>query len=179
MDVPANTMKNRENMILGMIRKFNAAILNYIFTTRLRTIGAVILGSLAGLSLVSNIMPTALEYGGVMDSFSARWEIGAFASYSMIVWGIGARSAQRIGSKLAGAIILGVVGCASAMVISAVAFTAAAQTLLIAGGAGLGYGAFAGLLIADAFRSPYVDPDDPDAPRGTIGEMGIFRNLKK
>lgn len=179
MNLPANTMENKDNMILGMIRKINAAVLNYILTTRLRTIGAVILGALGGLSLVSNIIPSALEYSGVMDSFSARWEMGGFASYAMIVWAIGARSAQRIGSKLAGATILGVVGCASALVISVVAFSAGLATLLPAGAAGLGYGAFAGLLIADAFRSPYIDPNDPDAPRGTIGEMGIFRNLPK
>lgn len=179
MRVTASTMENRENMILAMIRRFNAAVLKYILTTKLRTIGATILGSLAGLSLVSNIIPSAMEYTGAMDSFSARWELGGFAVYSMIIWGLGARSAQKFGDKKLGAIIMGSVGCASALIFTAVGITTEITTLMTAGGVALLYGAFGGLLIADAFRSPPVDENDPDAPTGCIGDMGIFRNFKK
>jgi hypothetical protein len=48
-------------MILSMIRRFNTAILKFIMTARLRTIGASLLGALAGLSLTSNIIPSAME----------------------------------------------------------------------------------------------------------------------
>ncbi len=130
----ASTTENRENMILALIRRFNAAVLNYIMTTKLRTIGAVILGSLAGLSLVSNIIPSAMEYTGVMDSFSARWELGGFAVYSMIIWGVAARSVQKIGSKIYGAVILGIVGCASALIFTGVGINTEIHALMTAGG---------------------------------------------
>jgi hypothetical protein len=51
--------------------------------------------------------------------------------------------------------------------------------LMAGGGAGLLYGAVGGLILADAMSSPYVDPNDPDAARGTIGEMAIFRYFNK
>ncbi|HIJ94330.1 MAG TPA: hypothetical protein HPP94_01030 [Desulfuromonadales bacterium] len=179
MRTQASTMENKENMIFALIRRFNAAVLKYILTAKLRTIGATILGALGGLSLVSNIIPSAMEYSGIIDSFSARWELGGFAVYTMIIWGFGARSTQKIGSKIHGAIILGAVGCASALIVAGVGINTELYTLMTAGGVALFYGAFGGLLIADAFRSPPVDENDSDAPTGCIGDLGIFRNLKK
>ncbi|MFA7404679.1 MAG: hypothetical protein WC007_11820 [Pelobacteraceae bacterium] len=179
MRISADTLENKENMILALIRRVNAAVLKYILTTKLRTIGATILGALGGLSLVANIIPTAMEYTGTMDSFQARWELGGFAVYTMIIWGLGARSIQKIGDKKVGAIILGLVGCASALIVTGVGINTEINTLITAGGAALLYGAFAGLLIADAFRSPPVDENDPDAPTGCIGDLGIFKKLQK
>jgi len=179
MHASAKAMENRENMILALIRRFNAAILKYIMTTKLRTIGATLLGALAGLSLTANIIPTAMEYTGTMESFSARWALGGFAVYTMIIWGLGARSAQKIGSKMSGAIILGSVGCASGLIITGVGIGTDLNTLMTGGGVALLYGAVGGMIIGDAFRSPTVDENDPDAPTGCIGDMGIFRNIKK
>lgn len=179
MTVPAATMETRENMILALIRRFNAAILNFIMTARLRTIGATLLGALAGLSLTSNIIPQALEFAGVMDSFSARWDLGGFAVYAMIIWGLAGRSAQKSGDKKIGAIILGSVGLASGLIFTAVGIGMQPNLLLTGGGAALIYGAVGGLIIGDALRSPPVDETDPDAPRGTVGEMGMFKFFKK
>lgn len=179
MSAPAGTMENKENMILAFIGRFNAAILKYIMTTKLRTVGATILGALGGLSLTVNIIPTAMEYSGIMESFSARWAIGGFAVYSMIIWGIGARSAQKIGSKKFGAIILGSVGFASGMIITGVGIGTDPITMLTGGGVALLYGAVGGMIIGDAFRSLPVDESDPDAPTGCIGDLGIFKKLQK
>jgi len=179
MRAQASTMENRENMILAFINRLNAAILKYIMTTKLRTVGAVILGALGGLSLTVNIIPTAMEYTGIMESFSARWAIGGFAAYSMIIWGIGARSVQKIGSKKFGAIILGSVGCASGLIITGVGIGMEMNALLTGGGVALLYGAVGGMIIGDAFRSLPVDENDPDAPTGCIGDMGIFKKLQK
>lgn len=178
MRTEVSTMENRENMILALIRRFNAAVLKFIMTARLRTIGASMLGALAGLSLVANIIPTAMEYNGIMESFSARWALGGFAVYTMIIWGIGARSAQKIGSKLYGAVILGSVGCASGLIVSGVAINTELTTLLTGGGVALLYGAVGGMIIGDAFRSAPVDENDPDALTGCIGEMAIFKYFK-
>jgi len=179
MRVPVGTMENKENMILSFINRFNAAILKYIMTTKLRTVGATILGGLGGLSLTVNIIPTAMEYSGIMESFSARWAIGGFAVYSMIIWGLGARSAQKIGSKKFGAIILGSVGCASGLIITGVGISTDLTTLLTGGGVALLYGAVGGMIIGDAFRNLPVDESDPDASTGCIGDMRIFHYFKK
>ena len=86
MNAAANTMESRENMILKMFRKFNAAIVRFIMGIRFRAIGATLLASFAGLSLTTNIIPSAMEFTGIMDSFSARWDLGGFAVYSMMAW---------------------------------------------------------------------------------------------
>ena len=179
MNVPAETMENRENMILAMIRRFNAAILKFIMKTRLRTIGATLLGSLAGLSLTSNIIPSAMEFSGIMDSFSARWELGGFAVYSMIIWGLAGRSVQKVGDKKFGAIILGSVGLASGLIFTGVGIGTDSTALLTGGAAALLYGAIGGMIIGDALRSPPVDENDPEASTGCIGDMAIFRYFKK
>lgn len=179
MSTSADTLENKENMLLALIRRFNAAVLNYIMTTKLRTVGAVILGALAGLSLTANVIPSAMEYNGIMESFSARWALGGFAAYVMIIWGIGARSVQKIGSKKFGAIILGSVGCASGLIITGVGIGTDLNTLLTGGGAALLYGAAGGMIIGDAFRSLPVDENDPNASTGCIGDMGIFKKLQK
>lgn len=177
MQVPATTMESRENMILKMIRSFNAGILKFIMSARLRTIGATLLSSLAGLSLTSSIIPSAMEFTGAMDSFSARWELGGFAVYSMIIWGLAGRSVQKTGDKKLGTIILGAVGLASGLIFTGVGIGTAFSTLLTGGAAALFYGAIGGMIVGDAFRSPPFDPDNPQA--GCIGELSIFRYFNK
>ena len=177
MQLSENAMGNRENMIFASIRKFNAAVIRFIMTAKLRTLGASLLGALAGLSLTTNIIPSAMEFAGVMDGFSARWSLGGFAAYSMIIWGIGARSVQKTGSKMFGAIIFGAVGLASGLIFTGAGIGTGTTTLLIGGAAALLYGAVGGLIIGDAFRSPPVDPENPEA--GSIGELGIFRYFNK
>lgn len=179
MRASADTLENRENMILVLIRRFNAAIMNFIMTSKLRTLGASLLGALAGLSLTATIIPSAMEFSGAMDTFSARWALGGFAAYSMIIWGLGARSAQKSGDKKIGAIILGAVGLASGLIFTGVGIGTEPNTLITGGGAALLYGAVGGLIIGDAFRSLPVDENDPDAPTGCIGDLGIFRYFKK
>jgi len=164
-------------MILSLIRRFNAAIVKFIMTARLRTIGASLLGALAGLSLTANIIPSALEFTGTMESFSARWDLGGFAVYAMIIWAIGARSAQRTGDKVFGAIILGSVGLCSGLIFTGVGIGMQPNLLLTGGMAALLYGAIGGMIIGDAFRSPPVDPEHPEA--GTVGAMGIFSYFNK
>ncbi len=114
-----------------------------------------------------------------MDSFSARWDLGGFAAYSMIIWGIGARSAQKVGSKLFGAIILGSVGLASGLIFAGVGISTQLNVLLTGGGVALLYGAVGGMIIGDAFRSSPVDPNDPDSLKGCVGDLKIFEYFKK
>lgn len=180
MDVAASTMESNGNMIVKMIRRFNAAIIHFIMSIRFRAIGATILGSFAGLSLTTTIIPTALTTMLGMDTFSARWGLGGFAVYSMMAWAVGGWAAQRIGNKMFGAIILGIVGLSTGLLFTGVGIGTETNLLLTGGGAGLLYGAIGGMILADALRNPPVDANDPDsASRGTIGGMGIFRYFNK
>lgn len=179
MDVAASTMESNGNMIVKMIRRFNAAVIHFIMSIRFRAIGATFLGSFAGLSLTTTIIPTALTTMVGLDTFSARWGLGGFAVYSMMAWAVGGWAAQRTGNKWLGAIILGVVGLATGLLFTAVGIGSAMTLLLTGGGAGLLYGSIGGMILADALSSLPVNENNPDAARGTIGEMGIFRYFNR
>jgi hypothetical protein len=179
MQVSASTVESRENMIVNRIRRFNAAVVRSVMSIRLRAVGATVLGSCAGLSLTSTIIPTAMETLVGIDTYAARWELGGFAVYSMLAWAVGGWAVQRSGDKRLGAIILGFVGLVTGLLFTGVGIGTATNLLLTGGGAALLYGAIGGLIIGDALRSPVVDESDPTAPRGRIGDLGIFKYFKK
>ncbi len=179
MSVPAETMENRNNMIVKMIRTFNAGILKFIMGIRFRSVGATVLGGFAGLSITSNIIPSAMEFSGLMDSFSARWGLGGFAVYSVMAWAVGGWAVQRTGSKMLGAFVLGAVGLSTGLLFTGVGLGTETNILLAGGGAALLYGAVGGMIIGDALRDPPKDDNNPDDQTGTIGNMSIFRYFNK
>lgn len=180
MDFAETTVESNGNMIIKMIRRLNAGIVHFIMSIRFRAIGATILGSFAGLSLTTTIIPTALTTILGLDSYLVRWSIGGFAVYSMMAWAVGGWAARRTGNKMFGAMILGLVGVVTGSLFVAVGIGSELDLLLTGGGAGLLYGAIGGMIVTDALRDPYLDPNDPDATsKGTIGGMGIFSYLKK
>ena len=179
MQVSAATVESRENMIIKTIRRFNAGIVRSIMSIRLRAIGATLISSFAGLSLTTTIIPTAMETLVGIDTFSARWALGGFAVYSMMAWAVGGWAVQRTGDKRLGAIILGFVGLVTGLVFTGVGIGTEPNVLMTGGGAALLYGAIGVLIIGDALRSPQVDESDPTAPRGRIGDLGIFKYFQK
>ncbi len=179
MPVSAPTLENKAPMTLKTIRTFNTGIVAFIMGIKFRAIGATLLSSFAGLSLTSNIIPSALSMIGIQDSFSVRWALGGFAVYSMMAWAVGGWTARKTGDRLQGAIILGLVGLATGLLFTGVGVGTELKTLAIGGGAALLYGAIGGMIIADALRSPPFDPNQPDAPIGRIGDMGMFNYYKK
>lgn len=179
MDVATSTVESNGNMIVKTVRRLNAGIVHFIMSVKLRTIGATILSSFAGLSLTTTIIPTAMESMGVMDNFSARWDLGGFAVYSMMAWAVGGWAVQRSGNKWLGAITLGFVGLVTGLLFTGVGIGTQLNLLLTGGGAALLYGAVGGLIIGDALRSPDVDESDPAAPRGRIGDLGMFKYFQK
>jgi len=131
-----------------------SAVLNFLKRIRLRSVGATILGGFAGLSLTTSIIPTAMSYLGITDSFSARFALAGYAVYSVMAWSVGGWAAQKIGDRGFGALILGLVGAVSGLVFTGLGLGTHAIVLLIGGGAALLYGAIGGMLIADALREP-------------------------
>jgi len=179
MNAATNAMENRQNMIVKMFRSFNAGIVKVIMSIRFRSIGAIMLSSFAGLSLTATIIPSAMELSGIMGSFAARWGMGGFAVYSMMAWAVGGWAVQKTGSKLMGAVILGFVGLVSGLAFTGIGLGTELNLLLVGGGAALLYGAIGGMIIGDALRDPYADPNDPDASVGRIGDLGMFGYFKK
>ncbi len=179
MQTPAHMMESKSNMILKAIRNFNAGILKFIMSTKLRAVGATILGACAGLSLTSNVIPSALSLTGNMDSFSARWGLGGFAVYSMMSWAVGGWAVQRTGDKKLGAIVLGSVGLATGLLFTGIGIGTEMNILLTGGGAALLYGAVGGMIVGDALRDPPRDNSDSEYEPGTIGNMAIFSFFKK
>ena len=180
MQVATSTVESNANMIVKAFRRFNAGIVHFIMSIKLRALGAAIIGSFAGLSLTTTIIPMAMETMGVLDSYSARWELGGFAVYSMMAWAVGGWAVQRSGNTWLGGIILGFVGLVTGLLFTWVGIGTQANMLLTGGGAALLYGAIGGMIIGDALRSRYVaDESDPTAPRGRIGDLGIFKYFIK
>jgi hypothetical protein len=179
MHVSASTVESNENMIVKTIRRLNAGIIHFLMSIKLRAVGAIVLSSFAGLSLTTTIIPSALEMTVGMDGFAARWGLGGFAVYSMMAWAVGGWAVQRTGDKRLGAIILGFVGLVTGLLFTGVGIGTEMNVLMTGGGAALLYGAIGGLIIGDALRSPPVDENDPTAPRGRIGDLGIFSYFKK
>lgn len=178
MNAATDTMESRGNMIFKIIRRFNAGIVDFIMGIRFRAIGATILASFAGLSLTTNIIPSSISMMGLMDSFSARWELGGFAVYSMMAWAVGGWAVQKTGDKRMGAVILGIVGLTTGLLFTGVGIGTNFNVLLAGGGAALLYGAIGGLIIGDALRNPPSDPNDPNASIGRIGDLAIFSYYK-
>jgi hypothetical protein len=166
-------------MILKMIRNFNAGIVKFIMGIRFRAVGATILASFAGLSLTTNVIPSAISMMGLMDSFSARWGLGGFAVYSMMVWAVGGWAVQKTGDKKLGAIVLGVVGLSTGLLFTGVGISTDMNILLTGGGASLLYGVIGGMIIGDALQNPYTDPNDPYVSSGRIGDLSMFGYFKK
>ncbi len=179
MPVSSSTVESHTNMIVKTIRRFNAAVVHAIMSIKFRAVGATLLSAFAGLSLTTTIIPTAMTSIVGMDTFSARWALGGFAVYSMMAWAVGGWAVQRSGNKWFGAVILAFVGLVTGLVFTGVGIGTEMTTLLVGGGAALLYGAVGGLIIGDALRSPPVDDSDPSAPRGRIGDMGLFSYFKK
>ena len=175
MHVSTSTVESSENMIVKKFRRFNEGIVHFIMSIKLRTLGATIIGSFAGLSLTTTIIPTAMETLVGIDTYVARWELGGFAVYSMMAWAVGGWAVQKSGNAWLGAIILGFVGLVTGLLFTGVGIGTESNVLLTGGGAALLYGAIGGLIIGDALRSPQVDESDPTAPRGRIGDLGIFK----
>ncbi|MDD2852929.1 MAG: hypothetical protein PHY09_13650 [Desulfuromonadaceae bacterium] len=178
MRASADTIGNRENMILAIIRRFNAGIVKFVMSIKFRSVGAMLLSSFAGLSLTTTIIPSAMEFSGTMDSFSARWGLGGYAVYSMMAWAVGGWAVQRTGDKKLGAIVLGFVGLVTGLLFTGVGLGTELNLFLTGGGAGLLYGAVGGMIIGDALRDPPADPNDPYASVGRIGDLGIFSYFK-
>jgi hypothetical protein len=173
------TMESKQNMILKMFRNFNAGVVRFVMGIRFRAVGATLLSSFAGLSLTTNIIPSAISMMGFMDSFSARWEMGGFAVYSMMAWGVGGWAVQKTGDKRMGAIALGAVGVTTGLLFTGIGIGTQANILLTGGGAALLYGAIGGMIIGDALRDPCADPNDPYAKIGRIGDLGMFDYFKR
>lgn len=150
MNVTADQLPTRGNMI----KRFNNFILASLKKIRLRSVGAVFLGATAGVSFNSTILPTAISSLGLVDEFSARWELGGFAVYTLMVWAVGAWTARRTGSTALGGAVLGVVGLVSGALLAGAAFGTGFNFLLAGGGSGLIYGGIGGMLVANSLRTP-------------------------
>ncbi|MDD2853165.1 MAG: hypothetical protein PHY09_14870 [Desulfuromonadaceae bacterium] len=175
----AATVGSKQNMIQTSIRRFNAAVTGHIMRIRFRSIGATLLGGFAGLSLTANVIPSAMQFSGATDSFSARWDLGGFAVYSMMAWAVGGWAVQKTGDKKMGAIILGLVGMTTGLFFTGIGIGTQSNLLLTGGGAALLYGAIGGMIIGDALRNPSTDFDKSTASIGRIGDLALFRYYDK
>jgi hypothetical protein len=146
MSISVSTLENGEKM--STLKKINDGILQSLKKIRFRSIGAVMLGACAGLSMTSSVLPTVFSTIGHSDPFTVRWTLAGYASYAMMAWGAGGWAARRVGSPLAGSLIMGFVGLLSGLFLAYRELDTAITTLAAGGAAAMAYGAVGGLLIA-------------------------------
>lgn len=130
------------------LKRINAGILQACKRIKLRSVGAILLGSAAGLSLTASVLPTVLEALGIGDLFFIRWSLADYAVYAMMAWGVGGWAARRVAGALGGALILGLVGLVSSTLVMYAALGTSSSMLFGGSAAGTAYGAIGGLLIA-------------------------------
>ncbi len=116
------------------------------------TLGAI-LGGFAGLSLTSSVLPTIVSTLGGGDSFFIRWALSDYAAHTTLLWAVGGWSVAKVGIPRAGAVILGVVGLCSGLLLGGVALGTQATLLLTTGLGGGAYGVLGGLLLGGMLRS--------------------------
>jgi len=150
MNASASGLQSRGHLI----KRLNNFILTALKRIRLRSVGAVLLGGMAGVSLNSTILPTAISSFGQIDELTARWELGGYAVYSFMVWAVGAWAARKTENPAAGGAVLGMVGLVSGALLTTAAFGTGLPLLLAGAGTGLVYGAVGGMLIASSLREP-------------------------
>ena len=119
----------------------------------LRLTLGTILGGLAGLSLTSSILPAAVAATGVADSFFIRYALSDYAAHTTLVWAVGGWAVAKTGYPKFGAIILGLVGTISGVLLTIAALKATAALLLIGGLTGGFYGLIGGLLLGNVLQA--------------------------
>lgn len=146
MKAMSDPTRGRDNVL----KRFNRFLISKIWGIRARSTGAAFLGACAGLSLTTTVLPEVIEALRITDSFSARVDLAGFAVYAVLLWAVGGWAAQKTGSILGGAVVLGLAGSISAAIFTALVYGTVVELILFDGAAGLAYGAVGGMLIASA-----------------------------
>ena len=119
----------------------------------------LVLGGCAGLSLTVSVLPVVLRLAGVGEELVLTRALAPLAPWAALMWAAGGISAARAGSPLAGAVILGLVGAAAAVMLVAFALALEPRSVLAAILAGGFYGALGGLIIGRVL-APRIDDDE-------------------
>lgn len=167
---------------MSTIKKINDGILQLFKRVKMRSLGAILLGGCAGLSLTASVLPTVFSSLGHSDSFSIRWVLAGYATYAMMAWGVGGWAARRIGNPAAAAIIMGVLGLVSGLLLTYAEIDRSLTMLLAGGGAAMLYGGIGGLLIATTLAGEKQADDDgkpaPRPPAQKKDSVRLFRFFK-
>ena len=107
----------------------------------------LVLGGCAGLSLTVSVLPVVLRLAGVGEELALTRALAPLWPWAALLWAAGGWSAARAGTPLAGAVILGLAGSASAVILVAFALTLELRSVGAAVLAGGLYGALGGLII--------------------------------
>jgi len=116
-----------------------------------------ILGGAAGLSLTATILPWFMSLAGLGEDFLIRWDLGGYAAHCVLAFAFGGWLIAKLVSKpWAGALLLGVVGVASGVILASVVYPGESNTLLIMAVTAGAYGAVGGQLLGHIVKKPDV-----------------------
>ena len=107
-----------------------------------------LLGLAAGMSLTTTIIPTAVTtiVGG--ESFFIRYALADYFAHTALVWCAAAWATARIGSTPLGAVIMGLTGAVTGLLLAIAQLGTAPNILLSASIGAMIYGVIGGLIIS-------------------------------
>lgn len=114
---------------------------------RIRQLLAVVLAGLAGMSFTVSVLPLTLYQAGVGDEPVLIRLLSGWLLPIMALWSVGGWGARRPPRQVAGALVLGITGAISGMLLGAVALHPGLRILGVGALTGLVYGFLGGLII--------------------------------
>jgi len=114
----------------------------------IRGIVGGVLGLAAGMSLTTTIIPTVVTTVVGGEHFFVRYALADYFAHTALVWGAAGWASGRVGSYPVGAVIMGVVGGVSSLLLAVASLGTTLPILASATGGGMVYGAIGGLIIS-------------------------------
>ena len=114
----------------------------------IRKFVGALLGLAAGMSLTTTVIPTAITSFVGGDHFAIRFLLADYFAHTALVWAAGGWAVGRLANPIFGALVLGLVGALSGLLLSIATMGAVTNLIVVSTLAALVYGAIGGMIIS-------------------------------
>ncbi len=114
---------------------------------RIRSLLAIVLAGLAGMSFCLSLLPMTLHQARVGDEFVLTRIFSGWLLPLMVIWSVGGWGVTRVPREVAGALVLGLTAAISGALLGIMALHPSLKILGVSGLTGLVYGFLGGLII--------------------------------
>lgn len=126
----------------------------------IRRVLGILLGGFAGVSLCVSILPMVMEMIGVGNQAAVAYRLSPYVLQSALVWAAGGFSVTRLANPLGGAVIMGIVGLATGIILAVYGLNSEAKIVAAGAFGGLLYGALGGMILGRILSTHVPAKDD-------------------